>query len=432
MRLVSIVLAAAVLLASACSTPVPAGLTLRQQEAAVSQPLVTGSATELPTTVPVERNETVLVPAAATVHFTSAVMEAARSTAVPVPTATPPATAAIPTGAALPVPRLIVGKAPVNVRSGPGLVYPVIGALQVGERRSIIGRDPQSGWWQVEWAGQRGWVSALVVTAEGIEVGVAVVTEVPPTPTIRPTTVPTATAAPSPIASVSPTPAVRSPSATAAPAVPPVPVVVAVTLESDTKYPVRAQRFLGWGYEIVDASQAWDISLNRDVYGAMAHAAWGDTLYQRHKQGIRVTIIDAATPAECVNSAYPQYSPVLAPIQLANWSSGCKDRSLPLGFGDGEGAAISVGCARDKPGAAITVQTDPEECFVAIRSGGAHLNDIVITGLVVAYNLVLNTFGTETPDLAQAPFTPALGKAHKEGDQWRWDDPFITIVSSAQ
>ncbi|HEX9118008.1 MAG TPA: hypothetical protein VGA61_18210 [Anaerolineae bacterium] len=211
-------------------------------------------------------------------------------------------------------------------------------------------------------------------------------------------------------------------------------MVEAVTLGKDTGYPVRAHRFSGWGYEIVDASQAWDISLNRDVYGAMAHQAWADTLYQRHPHGIRITIIDAVTPAECINSAYPQYSPVLAPIQLANWGSGCKDRSLPLGFGDGEGegAAISVGCARDKPGAAITVQMDPEECFIAIRSGGPHLNDIVITGMVVAYNLVLNAFGTETPDLAQAPFTPALGKAYKEGDQWRWDDPFTTVVSSAQ
>jgi hypothetical protein len=48
----------------------------------------------------------------------------------------------------------------LNVRSGPGISYPVVGLLTRGEEVPVIGRHSPSGWWQVQWAdGQSGWVS---------------------------------------------------------------------------------------------------------------------------------------------------------------------------------------------------------------------------------------------------------------------------------
>lgn len=46
---------------------------------------------------------------------------------------------------------------------------------------------------------------------------------------------------------------------------------------------------------------------------------------------------------------------------------------LPGGFGNGQGAGIAMGCAWDDPDSPIHVETDPEECFVAVLLPGPHL-----------------------------------------------------------
>jgi len=51
----------------------------------------------------------------------------------------------------------------LNVRTGPGLNYPVIGLLPKGESAEIMGRDQFSGWWQIAFTsdeGNRGWIAA--------------------------------------------------------------------------------------------------------------------------------------------------------------------------------------------------------------------------------------------------------------------------------
>jgi hypothetical protein len=125
-----------------------------------------------------------------------------------VPTPTP--VLVQPTGAAAtPLPPLPPSPTPVpantkptatalvalNVRSGPGLDYPVIGRLAVNQSAEITGRDQFSGWWQIVFAsnsGDRGWIAAggEFSTATYAE-GVPVVSAGPP-----PASAPTATAVP--------------------------------------------------------------------------------------------------------------------------------------------------------------------------------------------------------------------------------------------
>jgi serine/threonine protein kinase len=98
-------------------------------------------------------------------------------TATPVPptsTLTPMETPTE-TATATPAPAFTVKEgSAVNVRSGPGTVYPVIGALQPGETRLVTGRNESADWWQFDYAGQKGWVSNLVVMANTSALSVAV------------------------------------------------------------------------------------------------------------------------------------------------------------------------------------------------------------------------------------------------------------------
>ncbi|MCG3209859.1 MAG: hypothetical protein FOGNACKC_03486 [Anaerolineae bacterium] len=51
----------------------------------------------------------------------------------------------------------------LNVRSGPGLEYSVVGKLAAGQSTGITGQNPDGSWWQIEYpldSGQQGWVSA--------------------------------------------------------------------------------------------------------------------------------------------------------------------------------------------------------------------------------------------------------------------------------
>ena len=69
----------------------------------------------------------------------------------------------------------------INVRSGPGTNYAVIGGATPGEYFAVSGINPEEDWWQIDYDGQTGWVFAQLVTATGAE-NVPVVTDIP-TPT---------------------------------------------------------------------------------------------------------------------------------------------------------------------------------------------------------------------------------------------------------
>ncbi|HMQ53370.1 MAG TPA: SH3 domain-containing protein, partial [Anaerolineae bacterium] len=49
----------------------------------------------------------------------------------------------------------------LNVRSGPGVAYPVIATLAKGKSVPVLAVDPASGWLQIELPdGQTGWITA--------------------------------------------------------------------------------------------------------------------------------------------------------------------------------------------------------------------------------------------------------------------------------
>jgi hypothetical protein len=87
---------------------------------------------------------------------------------------------------------------PANVRSGPGVNYPILGGLPVGTEIPAIGRDSSAQWFVISYSGGQGWVSNLVATYNG-DVNALPVIAAPPPPAATATTVPP-TAAPTSVA----------------------------------------------------------------------------------------------------------------------------------------------------------------------------------------------------------------------------------------
>ena len=92
----------------------------------------------------------------------------APATATPRPTFTPapatptrvPQTATPAAPSATPPPPIATTKLVVNVRSGPDVSYPQIGKLKKGEQRAILGKTPDSKWWEIDYNGRMGWIPA--------------------------------------------------------------------------------------------------------------------------------------------------------------------------------------------------------------------------------------------------------------------------------
>jgi hypothetical protein len=132
-------------------------------------------------------------------------------TASPIPTAFPPTTD--PNGACAVTPA----DAAINVRSGPGTNYPVVGALLPSSSAPVFGRSPDNLWFQINASSVIGWVSASVVNLTGNCAGVPVVQP----PTLPPTAPFTATS-PAPPSPSLPTPTqTTTPSSTVAPTINP-------------------------------------------------------------------------------------------------------------------------------------------------------------------------------------------------------------------
>jgi uncharacterized protein YraI len=60
----------------------------------------------------------------------------------------------------------------VNIRSGPGLQYKVLGRLEPGQRAEILGVSPDRSWWMIKIVFQeqdRGWIAVNFVQTENID-----------------------------------------------------------------------------------------------------------------------------------------------------------------------------------------------------------------------------------------------------------------------
>lgn len=113
-----------------------------------------------------------------------------------IPTETPtalsptetPGTEILPTETPIPEvlkPIVTAGEYKVNLRSGPGTDYEIVGTLPSGESLEIVGRNADSSWWQVSTQNGLAWVAAEVVIANNVDNTIPIV-EAPPPP-VQPT-----------------------------------------------------------------------------------------------------------------------------------------------------------------------------------------------------------------------------------------------------
>ncbi len=99
--------------------------------------------------------------------------------ALSMPTTLPPTAVVTPTAQAQ---ATLTANDLTNVRSGPGTNYDKIGQLTQGQQAAITGKTAAGDWWQFNFNGQTGWVSAAMVTASDAASSVPVAQTIPPSP----------------------------------------------------------------------------------------------------------------------------------------------------------------------------------------------------------------------------------------------------------
>ena len=101
-----------------------------------------------------------------------------------------PAAAATPVTAAPVSATLTIASDLVNVRSGPGTEYELVGSAATGESFAIMAKSAAGDWWQVCCVGgQNGWVFGELATVQNADT-VAVANDVAPAPVAEATAVP--------------------------------------------------------------------------------------------------------------------------------------------------------------------------------------------------------------------------------------------------
>jgi len=83
----------------------------------------------------------------------------------------------------------------LNVRTGPGIAYPIVGGLSMGDSVEVVGRNVTGNWLQIDYNGQEGWIAAAYVGLTGSLAAVPEVSALPPPPPM-PTSIPTPTPTP--------------------------------------------------------------------------------------------------------------------------------------------------------------------------------------------------------------------------------------------
>jgi ABC-type branched-subunit amino acid transport system substrate-binding protein len=113
-------------------------------------------------------------------------------------TTAPPTSTPKPTLVPSATPEGVVGtaKGNVNIRTGPGTVYPVIGQLKKNDQIPLIGASADLQWYVIDYRQQQGWISASLVTVFG---DLRTLRVVAPPPTPIPTPTPPATSTPTPV-----------------------------------------------------------------------------------------------------------------------------------------------------------------------------------------------------------------------------------------
>ena len=79
-------------------------------------------------------------------------------------------------------PVLTIQAPTANVRSGPGVAYPLIGSARKGGQFPITGRMAGNAWWQVTFKGKPAWIAASVASVSADATSAPIVTQIPPPP----------------------------------------------------------------------------------------------------------------------------------------------------------------------------------------------------------------------------------------------------------
>ena len=104
------------------------------------------------------------------------------------PTSTP--TRIRPTATPTPATPYITTTRAMNIRSGPGTNYDVVGYATAGEELIVTGKNADGTWWRIEFEGQDVWIYAFYVTVTNTDGVQPVPTPVPPEPTPIPSPTP--------------------------------------------------------------------------------------------------------------------------------------------------------------------------------------------------------------------------------------------------
>jgi uncharacterized protein YraI len=197
------------------------------------------------------------VPLTNAVLLTDAVSPTASAQVVMVLSATVTVEGATPSG-----PALTVTSDSLNVRSGPGTWYAVVGQLQNGATVTVRGKSADGTWWQIDYSsapGGVGWVSGELVQTNSAASDVPVITAEP-----------TSTGAPVTALPVTATSA--EPTATPAPTSRPCDSSTPGWMGSDSRYPFCVGKVLTW-FDNQDGAHRYEnmhdvpLSLSWDIWG---------------------------------------------------------------------------------------------------------------------------------------------------------------------
>lgn len=110
-----------------------------------------------------------------------------------------------PTASATPQGVVATAKNTVNVRTGPGDTYPVIGQLKKGEQAQLVGASTDLQWYVIDFRAQQGWINATFVTVFG-DARTLPIVAAPPTPIPSQTALPSSTPPAPPTVTMQPFP----------------------------------------------------------------------------------------------------------------------------------------------------------------------------------------------------------------------------------
>ena len=186
--------------------------TLPPNESRALIPTFTPTSAEPPTPPPAPTNTPAPVAVAPVEPATAPITETAPLTATTPITESAPVTASAPTATAAPQAKLTVKEQAINVRSGPGTTFGLVGSAEANQSFEIIAKNEAGDWWQICCVnGQQGWVFGELAQVENTGAVPVAANIAPPPVAAAPTATPAPAAPPAAPPTATPAPQVAAP-----------------------------------------------------------------------------------------------------------------------------------------------------------------------------------------------------------------------------